>query len=81
MPSRIHLIPIFVTTLKPRMKNYKIVSNIQFTVVEMEVARLLNEGWVLAGGVSMVYKHEHNDHDEHIPGHLVYAQALEKDGE
>ena len=63
------------------MKNYKIVSNTQFTVVETEVTKLLNEGWALAGGVSMVYKHEHDDHGGHTPGHLVYAQALEKDDE
>ena len=60
------------------MKKYTIVSNVEMTVVEIEVSRLLNEGWKLAGGVNMVYKHERTEH-AHLPGHLVFAQALEKD--
>ncbi len=50
----------------------------QLTVVETEVQKLLNDGWKLAGGISMAYKHEHSHTHEHIPGHLMYAQALEK---
>lgn len=61
------------------MKEYKIISDAQHTVVELQVQKLLNEGWVLAGGVSLVYKHEHGGH-EHIPGHVVYAQAVQKQG-
>ncbi len=57
------------------MKEYIIVSHAERTIVEAEVSRRLNEGWQLAGGVSMVYKHEP---EAHVHGHLVYAQAMEK---
>jgi hypothetical protein len=60
------------------MTDYKIVTNTQHTVVEAEVKELLAEGWKLAGGISVVYKHEHGEHREHVNGHLVYAQAMEK---
>jgi hypothetical protein len=62
------------------MKKYIIVANVQTSEVEREVSKLLNEGWKLAGGISMTYKHEHSDHG-HVPGHLTYAQALEKAGD
>ncbi len=61
------------------MKQYKIVTNAQPTVVELEVAKLLSEGWLLAGGISSANKHEHGSQGEHIPGHLVYSQALIKE--
>ena len=46
--------------------------------MEKEVTDLLNEGWNLAGGISVAYKHEHNE-SKHVPGHLVYAQAMVKE--
>ena len=62
------------------MKEYKVVSHTQLTVLEQQVSALLNEGWKLAGGICMAYKHEHSDiPDVHLPGHLAYAQALEKE--
>jgi len=62
------------------MKEYKVVSGTQLTVLEKEVNALINQGWKLSGGIAMAYKHEHSDTpDEHIPGHLAYAQALEKE--
>ncbi len=61
------------------MKQYKIVSALEYSEVETEVAKLLNSGWTLAGGISMVYKHEHGKHGERIPGHLLFAQALMKE--
>ncbi len=60
------------------MKEYKVVFNTQLTVLEQEVNRLINEGWKTSGGISMAYKHEHGAGKEHIPGHLAYAQAMEK---
>ena len=57
------------------MKEYIIISNEQLKEVEKEVSKRLNEGWVLVGGVSLSYKHEHV---EHMHGHLVYAQAIQK---
>ncbi len=61
------------------MKEYKVVFNAQLTVVEQEVNKFLTQGWKLAGGITMAYKHEHGAGDEHIPGHLVFAQAIEKE--
>ena len=61
------------------MKEYKVIVNTQLTVLELEVNKLINEGWKLSGGISMAYKHEHGTGAEHIPGHLAYAQALEKE--
>ena len=63
------------------MKQYKIVSNTQPTIVENEVSKLMNEGWTLAGGISTVYKHEHGTNEEHIPGHVLFAQAVQKETE
>lgn len=60
------------------MKEYKVVLNAQLTVLEQEVNKLLNEGWKTTGSIAMAYKHEHSTNNEHIPGHLVYAQAMEK---
>jgi hypothetical protein len=57
------------------MKKYKVVSKNELSELEAEVTKMLNEGWQLAGGLSMAYKHEHSDHG-HIPGHLVYTQSL-----
>jgi len=59
------------------MKKYQIISNDDPKEVEMEVSRLLNEGWQLAGGASVAYKHEHTE-GKHSPGHLVYVQAIVK---
>ena len=61
------------------MKEYKVVFHTQLTVLEQEVNNLINQGWKLAGGITMAYKHEHGTGDEHIPGHLAYAQAMEKE--
>jgi len=63
------------------MAEYVIVSHAETIEVEKIVKKMLNEGWKLAGGISMAYKHEHSLHNEHIPGHLVYAQALVKGAE
>ncbi len=60
------------------MKKYVVVFNVNLSGVEQEVSKLLNDGWRLAGGISMAYQHEHADHG-HVPGHLTFAQALEKD--
>lgn len=59
------------------MKKYIIISDSEPEVVENRINELLEQGWQLAGGLSMAYKHEHTEHG-HIPGHLVYAQALVK---
>jgi len=64
-----------------KMKQYKIVTNSQPTIVEMEVIKLLNSGWLTAGGINATYKHEHGAQGEHLQGHLVYSQALIKDSE
>lgn len=61
------------------MKQYKVVINTQLTILEQDVNKLINEGWKLAGGITMAYKHEHGQSGEHVPGHLAYAQALEKE--
>ncbi len=63
------------------MGKYKIISGPDLSEVEKQVNELLEQGWKLAGGISLAYKHEHNG-QEHIHGHLEYAQAMEKvDGE
>ena len=61
-----------------KMKNYSVISANEIKDLENEVNNLLNQGWKLTGGVSVAYKHEHAEH-KHVPGHLVYTQALEKD--
>ena len=58
------------------MKLYRIISYKEIAELEKEVVTLLNAGWALVGGIAMAYNHEHSDH--HIPGHLIYVQALEK---
>lgn len=57
---------------------YSIVSDADLEFVEEEVNRLLDEGWQLAGGIAMAYKHEHSHTGKHVPGHLEYAQSLVK---
>jgi hypothetical protein len=59
------------------MRSYKVVTHKDISELEKEVSALLNSGWTLAGGVSVAYTHEHAGH-EHVPGHLVFAQSLEK---
>ena len=61
------------------MKQYTIISGASASEVETQVAKLLNEGWKLAGGISVAYKHEHSGGQGHIPGHLEYVQALVKE--
>ncbi len=60
------------------MKKYTIVTNSKIMELESEVNRLLNEGWQVAGGISMTYKHVHSEQG-HLPGHLEYAQALQRE--
>ena len=57
------------------MKEYVIVSDKDARELEKAVSKLLNEGWKLAGGLSIAYKHEPT---EHTHGHILFAQALEK---
>ncbi|MCW3122894.1 MAG: hypothetical protein JWQ38_2386 [Flavipsychrobacter sp.] len=57
------------------MKEYIVIFNSLLSDLEKEVSERLNEGWVLVGGISMSYKHEHV---EHAHGHMVYAQAMQK---
>jgi hypothetical protein len=57
------------------MKQYIVVSNVEINELEQAVSKLLNEGWKLAGGVSIAYKHEPA---EHAHGHILFSQALEK---
>ena len=59
------------------MKKYIVVYKDQLPEIEQEINKLLNEGWKLCGGISMAYKHEHSG-QAHVPGHIVYAQAMEK---
>ena len=62
------------------MKQYKVVTNARLEVLEQEVNILINQGWKLSGGIAMAYKHEHSHSPgSHIPGHLTYAQALDKE--
>jgi hypothetical protein len=58
------------------MKDYVVITYAELAIVEKEVRQLLNDGWTVAGGISMAYKHEHGHHGEHVHGHLVYAQAM-----
>lgn len=60
------------------MKQYTTIIRSDLKEMDYEVAKLLNEGWKPVGGVSMAYKHEHGE-GRHIPGHLVYAQAMLKE--
>ena len=60
------------------MKQYIVITNPNQEELGVEVTRLLNDGWSLAGGVSTAYEHRHGIHGEHIPGQLVFTQALEK---
>ena len=57
------------------MKQYIVVSNPEINELEKAVSKLLNDGWRLAGGVSIAYKHAPA---EHVHGHILFAQALEK---
>ena len=57
------------------MKEYIVISNELLIELQNEVSKNLNEGWMLAGGVSVAYKHEHI---EHVHGHLVFAQAMQR---
>ncbi len=58
------------------MTEYIIVSDERPEEVAKQVSKRLNEGWKIAGGIAMAYKHMH---EEHAHGRLVYAQAMEKD--
>ena len=60
------------------MKKYRIISANEARDLETEITKLINEGWQLAGGVSVAYQHEHAE-GRHIPGHLVFSQALVKE--
>jgi hypothetical protein len=57
------------------MKEYIVISETEVKEMELAISKLLNEGWRLAGGISIAYKHEPA---EHMHGHILYAQALEK---
>lgn len=57
------------------MKEYKVISSDLLIELQKEVSKNLNEGWTLAGGVAVAYKHEHR---EHVHGHLVYVQAMQR---
>ncbi len=63
------------------MKDYIIISHSETIEVEKDVRKLLNEGWKLVGGISTSYKHEHaaTSEHKHIPGHLVFSQAMIKE--
>lgn len=50
------------------MSNYKIISESDIKTFELEVSKLLNEYWQLAGGVSVVIKGDY----------IIYTQALVK---
>ncbi len=60
------------------MIEYTVVLKSDLNELETEVANLINDGWKTVGGISMAYKHEHVE-GRHIPGHLVYAQAMLKE--
>jgi len=50
------------------MSNYKIISESDIQTFELEVTKLLNEDWQLAGGISVVNKGDL----------IIYTQALVK---
>lgn len=60
------------------MKKYRTVLSAHLSELEAQVTQHLNEGWQLAGGISMAYQHEHSE-GRHVPGHLTYIQALIKE--
>lgn len=57
------------------MKDYVVISESDINALQKAVRKLLAEGWILAGGVSTVYQHAH---EEHVHGHVLYSQALTK---
>jgi hypothetical protein len=59
------------------MKQYKIVTASDPERLSAEITDMMDKGWQSAGGVSVAYQHMHSDHG-HVPGHLVYAQAMVK---
>ncbi len=60
------------------MQQYKVVSYSHLDILEKEVNDLIAAGWKAIGGVAVAYKHEHA---ANLVSHLVYVQAMIKDGE
>ncbi len=62
------------------MRDYKVIYDFSIEHLQSTVRSLLNDGWALAGGISMVHTRFDENEDISDEGNpvLYYAQALTK---